>query len=552
LGEVDIKLWGDTKEDLTIEFRLGVDITPRNPVKATSGSHVEGWTQPKPDLKEPKSSGAAILKRAGAKAPGSVGNRRVRRKLQRLGRFVRKWLKNNLVPLSPEVDTSFEAWLAATNYPEWRKDELRKVYADYVSINPRTAKEAEVHTFMKDESYPEFKCNRAINARVDAMKVRLGPIFKLIESVVYKRPEFIKHVPVAKRAKYIMDFIYREGAEYVATDYTSFEALFTRQVMENCEFILYDYMTQYLPEHDQFMQTITDVLGGTNKLLAHTLRASLEATRMSGEMCTSLGNGFSNLMFFLFLSEEVGYKNVRIVVEGDDGLATGEGRPPTAEDFASLGLIIKLEKHRDLCKASFCGLIFDETDQLVVTDPLEVLSEFGWVNAQYCKARSHKRLALLRCKALSAAHQYPGVPIIAALADYALRVTRGLDVRRVADSKLFNMWDREQLYAAMKDEARIRRLPVPFNTRLLVAEQFGIPIDAQLSVEAYLDSLHKPTILVLPWLDPIVPKDWIQYYYGYVRPVGTDPSWFEHLPYVNDARELLAQHPAVTRLPTYA
>lgn len=549
---MDIKLWGDTKDDLTIEFRLGVDISSRNPVKASSGSHVEGWTQPHGDPKDPKSAGAAILKRAGAKAPGSVGNRRVRRKLQRLGRWVRKWLQKHLVPLTPDADTGFETWLANTNYPEWRKEELRKVYYEHVSINPRSAKEAEVKTFMKDESYPEFKQQRAINARVDAMKCRLGPIFKLIESVVYKRPEFIKHVPVAKRAQYIMDYVYREGAEYVATDYTSFEALFTRQVMENCEFLLYDYMTQYLPEHDQFMQTVRDVLGGTNKLLANTLRASLAATRMSGEMCTSLGNGFSNLMFFLFLSEEVGYKNVRIVVEGDDGLATGEGRPPSIEDFASLGLTIKLDRHRDLCRASFCGLIFDETDKLVVTDPLEVLSEFGWVNAQYCRARSHKRLALLRCKALSAAHQYPGVPIIASLADYALRITRGLDIRRLADSKLFNQWDRDQLYAAMKDEARIKRIDVPFNTRLLVAEQYGIPIDAQLSTEAYLDSLNKPTVLVLPWLDPIVPKDWIQYFYGYVRPVGVDKAWFEHLPYVNDARQRLDNHPAVTRCATYA
>lgn len=545
-----IDKWGETKDDLTVEFREGVDIGPRAPVKAASGSQVEGWTCPHPDPTDPLTLGGGVLKRAGAKAPGSA-NRATRRKLRRLGRFVRKWCEQNLVPLSPDSDTSVEHWLSLINHPQWRKDELREVYETHVAINPTQPNDALVKTFMKDESYPAFKQARAINARSDAMKVRFGPIFKLIEEVVYSRPEFIKHVPVAERAKYIMDYVYREGAEYVATDYSSFEALFTAHVMENCEFILYDYMTQFLPEHDQFMRDVRNVLAGTNKMLAHVLRAALGATRMSGEMCTSLGNGFSNLMFFLFLSEEVGYTNVRIVVEGDDGLATGTGRPPTTEDFASLGLIIKLEKHLDLSKASFCGLIFDGVDQLVVTDPLEVLAEFGWVAAQYAAAKRTKKLALLRCKALSLAHQYPGCPIIASLANYGLRVTRSIDIRRTVENRTFSWWEREQLYAALKDEKKIRLVDPPLNTRLLVAEQYGIPVECQLTVERYLDSLVSPTVLILPTLDSIVPESWIQYYYQYVRPVGQDARWFETLPYVNNHREELLRHPSVTREPTY-
>lgn len=545
-------LWGDTKDELEVEFKLGVDIGRRAPVKASTGSQVSGWTCPHPDPTDPPTLGGGILKRAGAKAPGSVANRAVRRELARLGRHTLKWCKKNLVPLSHDADTGVQRWLEQINHPEWRKDELRKVYEEHVSINPRSPADALVKTFMKDESYPKFKQARAINARADAMKVRFGPIFKLMEEVVYARPEFIKHVPVAERAKYIMDYVYREGAEYVATDYTSFEALFTRQVMENCEFILYDYMTQYLPEHAQFMKDIREVLGGTNKLLARHLRATLQATRMSGEMCTSLGNGFSNLMFFLYLSKRCGYKNVRIVVEGDDGLATGEGRPPTIEDFATLGLTIKLERFKDISQASFCGLIFDPVDQLVVTDPLEVLAEFGWVDARYSAARRSKRLSLLRCKSLSLAHQYPGCPIISSLAEYGLRITRSIDIRHIASSKAFNWWEREQLYAAIKDEKKIRRVPVPINTRLLVAEQYGVPIDTQLSVEAYLDSLQTPTLLNLPWLDAIVPDSWVQYYYTYVRSVGKDAMWFELLAYVNNHRQLLFQHPAVTRCPTYS
>ncbi len=83
---------------------------------------------------------------------------------------------------------------------------------------------------------------------------------------------------------------------------------------------------------------------------------------MSGEMNTSLGNGFSNLMFMLYACEIQGIECDGIV-EGDDGafaLSLKPGQKFDESIFAEMGLTIKLEKHTDLMSMSFCGILCAE------------------------------------------------------------------------------------------------------------------------------------------------------------------------------------------------
>lgn len=515
LGEEKLPIWADVKSDFQASVPEVDRPGRRPPVQVGTGAEVLGWSLPHPDPSCPITLLGGVVKRFARKPPDPAPG-----ELKKLGDFVRRFCRNRLVPLAHDEDVSFEHWLGNTNYPEWRREELREVHKKTVQWGPATLREAEVKLFMKDECYVAFKQARGINARADPMKCRLGPIFKAIETQVYSLPEFIKHVPVAQRAKYIQKMLYREGGVYLATDYESFEALFTREVMENCEFIMYDYMTQYLPCHAEFMDNVRRYLGGRNCLKNRRFRAWLRATRMSGEMCTSLGNGFSNLMFFYYLSERVGFKDPAIVVEGDDGLASGHGTPPTKEDFLSLGLYIKLEVHNRLNTASFCGLIFSEEDELVVTDPLKVLASFGWTSQQYARARGAKLKTLLRCKALSLAHQYPGCPIISSLAQFGLRVTAGHDVRRVIESKTFGWWERNQLRAAARQVDINCPVVPPMATRLLVQDKFGIGVSTQIRIESYLDGLVELQQLRLPELDHLVSDDWVRYYQEYTLSVN--------------------------------
>jgi hypothetical protein len=281
---------------------------------------------------------------------------------------------------------------------------------------------------MKDETYPEYKHARAINSRSDEFKCASGPFFKCIEKTLFTLDWFIKKVPIADRPSYIKNRLERMGVSYFAADYTSFESLFTKKLMQTCEFVLYEHCVSEHPLGRAWLSLISEALLGRNVCSFKLFNVSVNATRMSGEMNTSLGNGFSNLMFLLFLCQENGMTDVLAVIEGDDSAASGCGKWPSVEDFAKLGLVIKVDMSDSIEEMSFCGLVFDSDECLNVTDPREVLASFGWTSAGYKAMKQNKLKLLLRCKALSLAHQYPGCPIISSLAQYGLRVTRGYDI----------------------------------------------------------------------------------------------------------------------------
>ncbi len=478
------------------------------------GPHLFGVACPHPDLTCRYSAAAGVCKRFGRAPPPADPAT-----LERFGEFVRSWLEKNLTPLEPSTDVSFETWLLKTPYTATRKAELALTYYQMGSKWERKIRACK--SFIKDECYPDWKYQRGINSRTDSMKCLLGPWFKVIEEVLFKLPYFIKKIPIADRPNYIKERLTRLGVRYLASDYTSFEALFTADLMRNCEFQLYKYMTKFVPGHKDFWKLLDEVLAGENVCQYKWFQVRIRATRMSGEMCTSLGNGFSNLMFILFLCSELG-SEVDGVVEGDDGLFAIKGPIPTTEHFEKLGLRIKLEIHEELSEASFCGLIFDEYDTINVTDPLAELATFGWGTAKYLNAKQSKLLSLLRCKGLSLVHQYPGCPILQELGLYAIRMTRGIDARTYANSRHVCEWEREQILAALKDEKKLNekvREP-PKNTRLLIEKKFGMTIEQQLKIEALLRDKHDLSPIRLPF-SVEVPQQWLDYSRDYTT--LTDP-----------------------------
>jgi len=430
--------------------------------------------------------------------------------------FVDQWVTKNLAPLPPDADVSIDTWLASTDYPEHRKQELRDCW-EHHGENNKDPKLRRCKGFVKDEFYTEFKYPRLINARHDWFKVASGPTFKLIEKELFKLDYFIKKIPVADRPQYIMEKLYVPNATYYNGDYTSFEALFVQELMVKCEMKLYKHMTQFLPTKDQFWRLL-EVLLKRNKITYRDFVVFLRATRMSGEMCTSLGNGFSDLMFLLFIAYKLGATNVAAVIEGDDNLSRLDGLKEEMKPvhFAKLGLSIKLEHHTDLSEASFCGLIFDPEDLVNVTCPMKALCLVGWTQSKYAKCRGAKLKGLLRAKALSMAYQYPGCPILGHAARAFLRLTAGFD--HTWTLKNYDYWQRQ------KDKWQKGNVPwkePPMRTRLLVERKFGISIEDQLRCEEYFDRLDRLGPLVLPWtVDP--PSDWKSFWDDYVMVVDVN------------------------------
>ncbi|APG76218.1 hypothetical protein 2 [Changjiang tombus-like virus 21] len=306
-----------------------------------------------------------------------------------------------------------------------------------------------------------------------------------MENKIYQLPEFIKHVPVANRADYIYDKLYKTGSRYSVTDHSQFEAHFTRNIMEHIEFVVYRYLIQNLPNKEDYEQ-LFKVLQGKNKCCFKKGHYIVNATRMSGEMNTSLGNGLTNLLLMLYVLNQNGNTNVSGVVEGDDGLFRYDGPDPTKDMFAKMGFTVKLEIFDNLNEASFCGLVFDIDARQIIINPIKVLLNFGWLHYQYKDAKFETIMGLLRMKSLSLLYQYPSCPIVSELALYGLRVT----------SKYTPVLIRENNYKR-KFHEEVLRTPrlvadmINFKTRLVCEKVFKITIDDQLSIESYLKQLDE-------------------------------------------------------------
>lgn len=495
-----------------MKFR-SIDRNERKPVAGSLGMHLEGAACPHPDLSDTSTALEGALYRFCPKIPGYEFHKTEFRQ------FVQTWCESNLTPLRPDTDVTVESWLEKANYNMARKAELLRKYRNIRNIyDPKNHK---VKSFIKDEFYPDYKHARAINSRADEFKCMTGPIFQKIGDALFARPEFIKKIPIHERPSYMIKRLYAEGAKYLTTDFSSFEAHFRKKVMEDCEFVLYDYMTQNLPEKDQFMWLVRNVIGGTNHIEFKNFQMQIEATRMSGEMNTSSGNGFSNLMFILYVCSKIpGCSDPIAVIEGDDSLFRVFGTIPTTEDFAKFGLRIKLESHTDLCRASFCGMVFDIEEQNNVSDPREILATFGWTTQRYIRSKKSVHMTLLRCKALSLAYQYPSCPILSSLARRVLYLTRSHEVTKFVEKQgrfLYNLYDLELFKDAdlRNRQGKLLFAEPGIRTRKLVEDLYGITPEVQRHIENYFDSIEEIGPIRNKAILDMMPSKWVDYYSRY-------------------------------------
>lgn len=219
-----------------------------------------------------------------------------------------------------------------------------------------------------------------------------------------------------------------------------------------------------------------------------------------------------------------------MVVEGDDCLLRVDGLLPSAEDFAALGLIIKIEIHDTINTASFCGQVFDEDELAIITDPKELLVNFGWTTGRYARASDSVHQSLARAKALSYLHQYPSCPIVAKAAEAVCRITRGISIDRILEDPHYsNMYEREELLAASKLRAYTAQPSGP-KTRILVEQLYGIDIPTQLRYEEYFDGLSafEP---IPAWFEST--KDQEHYNDHYVAQVDVNETLVEYPPEIH-------------------
>lgn len=527
----------------------GVNMFRRNIQAATIPHPILGYVAPRPDTGDQVSLKQGAKKRLVHERPAL--NNKFRRRLKR---YVARRLPKMFKPLQGTDVLTFEEWLEQSNYPEWRKQQLRECDQALAAGIVPEHKIWEAKMFAKDEFYLEYKYHRTINARSDYIKCIIGRFAASVEKKVFKHPSFIKKVPRAEWPTYITDRC--SGREHgYASDYSSFEASFTREIMEACEMQLYVHMLQYVWSREVCHRF--RALAGWNTITAKSFFVKLLARRLSGEMVTSLGNGFSNLMVNSFVLKEKGCRNVECVVEGDDGLFMFDGPMPTEQDFLDLGFVIKLTPVRSLSEASFCGVVFDPDDRDALADPYKTLATCSWVDRQYGESSKKKRQILAHVKGLSLLAQYPGCPVLQSVALWMLRVNDYKPNQRdavlaYAYANSRDWWQREVLRQVRKSPFVPKR--VGQGSRSVIERVYGMSVSKQVELEALFDSATGSVDLsTVDGLPELYKQHWRRYtvkrhanafdkmYPFHIRPdreIEGEDRWKHHVPtlggYVRD------------------
>lgn len=509
------------KPGCTLRCRNQAYKTRVSMLKRSLGFNYIGASIPHNCNQDQHSTVRGVLRRLMLATPQIDGAR-----LRRFRSFVRMWLRSEarrhgLMPLRTVL--TFEQWLDSTHYPEWRKQELR-VARRRLDEGIPMRRLYEIGCFDKIEGLEGAKENRIINARCDYSKVMFGPMVKSIEHAVYELPEFVKHVPVWQFPDVISERCTPSpGQKVIATDYTSFEGHFDPVLIKSCEGQLYTYMMQFVDP--DLASTFVGVLSGTNVAKSPKLHYTVRGCRMSGDMCTSLGNGFTNLMVMKFLCYE-NRSSCEGFVEGDDGIFKITGPIPTAQDYASLGFSIKIDLCDDPQLASFCGQVYAKNSKDIIVDPVYAALSVGWTAGDQRHGKEAVIRGLSRAKAISLAYQAPGCPIVAALARAMLRLTDGVTP---VFSTIHGMRDYWELYL-MGDVIKLsptvlKKLHVgpTLESRSVMERMYGFSVEDQKTLETYFDGWTE----LKPWSHPLItshiPEDYRDYdrQHTYVFPQGS-------------------------------
>lgn len=391
-------------------------------------------------------------------------------------KFARHYIKHHIQPLPEGLDEDvlLEDWLHQSKYDADRKAKFRELNKQMRRHEIPRRQYLQLTSFIKSEFYTEPKEARIINSRSDAFKSRIGPFIHAAERIVYD-DHFIKHCKPSEvvekmRAK-------SAGFEvFYETDYSSFEGSFSPTYLKKVEFYLLSRLFYNYPE----IVSLCALATNTNNKLIYRKRYTAEfpGSRMSGEMWTSMCNGYMNKLLVEFVAKRSD-AFVDYLVEGDDGFICSN-KPLNWNLTADAGFKLKCELVTDPMDVQFCSLRVCE-DKLIPNIP-RTLCHYGFIiDTQLSRGlsvkskRSQKKLAEIQyAKACSLLATSAGVPILQAVALQQMKVLAGTHL----NPKYFDWWESE-----FYDLTSPQPASITMGVRRYVEREFGLLVHDQIEIE---------------------------------------------------------------------
>jgi hypothetical protein len=424
----------------------------------------------------------------------------------------------------------FEEWLCGTHYSAKRMQHLRDIHGE-ARDTPGEAVRARIKAFVKAEMFSDFKNPRIICSRADEFKCFSGPYFKAIENVVFSHPNFIKHIPVLDRARYVVQHFGDDLGEFkiLVADHTSCET-HMHTTMGDIEWQVFQYINP-----DPIGEVIKRVLCDVQTIFCNGIVAKV-LSRMSGEMNTSLGNGVGNMFATLaVVAFRYGnrWKDVRLIIEGDDSIiAVPRDMEITAEDYLRFGFVVKLDEVPTLGKAGFCSTYFLDNGEAAVVDPIKIYSHLPWSFSLRPEHGERRKQELMVAKAISLAYECPHTPVLWALSRRLLEECK--DIRGHLSFDRLDWWQRQVFENVLNEcgtldmHITIKRTmeilgPPSDPTRHLFSDVFGINPEQQGVIEMFFSTCPADKIFECPDLVELVPSQLFESAALYYREFGRRP-----------------------------
>lgn len=447
------------------------------------GFRAYGYVDPTPDIAYPLGALNGATGRVFAHTPIPKPERAVH-----FLEFCKKEIPKLWGKMHKQSFMSVEDWIDASHYTLAQKEQLRELYIqmfpDEYRLNnsERMRQILEIHSFIKKEFYPEFKMFRAILGRNDLSKLMLGCLVKSMEHVIYKSKHIIKHIPWHDRPAFMRETM-SKYRRFINCDFSSYEASI-KTLLCAAELSVYEHVADR-----NVARIIRDALYKHNFMKFSYFSASMPATRASGDVTTASGNVVITILVWRYVLQESNIDIYDMVAEGDDNqVGTCSTATIRKEIFEELGLIAKIEETNNYSMASFCGMIFPEFEDKIITDPIKVLNRFAWVDSKYINASPRLIMSLYRGKALCLLYQYRDCPILASFARAVLRCSRAITSKvKMSDKHWLN------LDYVPTDEARLPKEEVVSpESRILVEELYKISSATQIQYENFFNSCDQP------------------------------------------------------------
>lgn len=382
------------------------------------------------------------------------------------------------LPCIEDDESVFEDWISNHyNKPLNVKSRIRKARQEYLDCG-LSKKDYRHSPFVKREFYEEMKAARIICKAEDKFVAAVAPVIHACEQVVFHDSHLSKYFVKGRTINEQVDMMRRLGqmtGKFAETDHSRFEANYRDKTFKAIEMQFWKHMLRHNPKTLDIMMKSYQY---DRHLYSRQAVAIFRGTRMSGDLWTSLMNGFTNLVVMKAVAKRVGF-TFEGLFEGDDGLCCYNGPDPTPEDFSYYGFEIKLEVKDEINQCSFLTKIFSPKTNNLLADP-ETVERVSWTPdpAHFLYGdKSRRRLACEKCVAML--NIYPRTPVGSIKWLAILRVL-GYNRKPIE----VHDWYYQSLYHTTTLVKENLEYPdIQYEDRLLYWQRFGVSPEYQIIME---------------------------------------------------------------------